>query len=200
MQWAWVLGLVSLSGPTLVLAAFARLDSIIYALLPSKDYCISCAVTQYVGWGIAFLFMPLVMAHTSGGLFIAIWMLSLSSVLAIWVLAPLIGQLFQGVGNTSKLTMWVVCSLIGLSLVLPFGLFNGWHWGVSGILLLFSAVTYWFDFKTADVSEDVEDIVEFVDADNPFLYPKLIQSHQDCWTRLWILSKKSRCVSSIPNP
>lgn len=198
MRWAWVLGLVSLSGPALVLAwAFSRLDSIIYTLLPTKELQFPVLLPSMAVGILAFLFMPLVMAHTSGGLYVATT-LTLSSVLAIWVLSPFIGQLFQGMGNTSKLTMWVVCFLIGLSLVLPFGLFNDWHWGVSVILLLSCAVTQWINFDGQEILDDEEaQPFEFVDVENPFVNLPLIQAHQELLESITdTLEDHSICVTN----
>ena len=85
------LGIGFFGGPTLVLAwAFARLDSIIYALLPSKIAISVLLPSMLVG---VFIFIRTIGHGAYWRTFYSNLIILIS--IAIWVLALLIGQLFK---------------------------------------------------------------------------------------------------------
>lgn len=174
MQWSWVLALVALSSPALVLAwALDKIDVLVHGLIPVKELQFPILLPSMLTGVLAWLFLPLVMAHTFQGWSVACSM-SLGVLALVVTVAPMITKLFEG-GSINRLAIVVVLCLILLSLSLPLGLFNNWHWGVSVAMGLSAIVLHRQQFESAE--HEVQEDIQFVEGDNPFLQAPLIKSH-----------------------
>ena len=173
MQWSWVIALILLNGPILVLAwALSKLDVIIHALIPNNELQWEVLLPTILAGAMTWFFMPLVRAHTAGGAWVAV-PLTISIVYAGWRVAPLAALLFKGQGNTKDVAIVLIGVMFLLSIVFPVGLFNGWHWGMS-ILLVGIASRI-----RVPTDVDLKSTVEIdVDASNPFFTFPLSSENQ----------------------
>ncbi len=178
LQWMWVLGLVALGGPILVLMwALTNMTPLLRGLITSNDLQMPVMLTSMNAGVVTWLFLPLVMAHTSEGVWVAI-SLSLSVIALSWVVSPFVNNLGRGIDNNNQTVIWVIATFILLSCSLALGLFNGWHWAVSVLLGGFAGVLSRQSF--AYVEPVVEEDITFVDAENPFVHVSILpRSHQD---------------------
>lgn len=134
MRWAWIMGVVLLNGPVFILGwALSNMQNLIFALIPNKSLQWKILLPTMLAGALTWLFMPLVRAHSAGGVWVAV-PLTLAIVFTAFRLAPLASYLFQGHRNMKDVAILVMGMMVALSLVFPVGLFNGWHLWVSAAL------------------------------------------------------------------
>ena len=174
MRWAWVLGLVLLNAPILILGwALGNIQTLIFALIPNKELQWKLLLPTMLAGALTWLFMPLVHAHTAGGIWVAI-PLTLGIVFTAHRLAPLTSYLFQGHKNMKNIAIIVIAIMFVVSLSFPLGFFNGWHIWVSLLLVVLST-----QLPEPVISQQMDENGDIdVNATNPFLNFPLSSQNQ----------------------